>query len=211
MADEGLPPRETLKKLGCKRIKEKDGVLSLELPKPKSGREHYRQIAVPVVHLDACVHAFEQITQFNKLPFTIDFEIKHSDQYVGKGLRGMQIRYKVDKELQILCEDQDLNGWIKDGDDYVHNQGLHQGTQPNHIFKPMLPDWLMTMSFDQLYQDKDCVIGTVVDDIKGVKYKMTTGMRDQIFMSGDQSFDQNEISQYFASKYPDKVITQKLQ
>jgi hypothetical protein len=147
----------------------------------------------------------EQATQFGKLPFSYDFEIKPSDQYVTKGMRGMQVRMRPDKELAGLWN-QEPEGWARDGDSFVRILALHQGTQPNHIFG-LLPRWLTDVVFTQLHENKDSKIGEVVDDITGVRYSMTTGMRDQIFMSGNQSYDQQEISGYFASKYSDKKLS----
>jgi hypothetical protein len=200
MIDQKLSPQQALEVFGCTEIEEGDKVVRFTLPKPKDERGLARDVEVPKEQLRECLHAVEQVTQFGKPPFSYYFEIKPSDQYVIKGMRGIQVRMRPDPELSKLWE-QEPDGWVRDGSNFVRILSLHQATQPDHIFG-LLPEWLTDVVFTQLHdENEDSEIGQVVDDLAGLRYRMTTGMRDQIFMSGDQSCDQQEISQYFADKY----------
>lgn len=80
---------------------------------------------------------------------------------------------------------------------------LHQLMQPRHLFAE-LPPYVVGVGglcADMFYGGSTYVFGSVLDKIKGVWYDLTTKTREDIFMSGDQAYRDQDISDYFANKY----------
>ena len=197
---------EALKQLGCRKVTQQDGVLTIKLPDRRGIKNSGPDIEVSSKLIKPVIFSIEQIHQFHKLPFELNFDLLPPESPELQGLSGMLIRYRFNNELEDLWDGKNPSGWIKRDDEFQRTESLHRGMQPNILFHSILPNWLHIVAYEPLVTDNSFIIGTIRDQITGKKFRVTTGMRNEIFMSNHQIFDQNTISTYFSSKYPQMEI-----